>query len=474
MAAKFAATVIDMKKYSLTQGSVFKALFAFSLPMIITNTVNILFHTADVAVLALLVDGPAVAAVGACGSLITLMVSLFTGFATGANVLISKRIGANDKDGTRRAVGTSLVIGLISGVALMAVALIFARDLLILMNCQPEVLDMAALYMRIYFLGMPILMLSSFVTAILRADGDSMRPMIYMVLSGVLNIGANIFFVTVCNMTVEGVAIATVLSTAVTLALSLKKLLSAKGICKVELRLLRIRKVELCEIVKIGVPTSLCSLFFYAANVILSAKVNSISTDAMTANAISSQFDGFIYTVGAAIAASTSIMVAQCFGAKDFGRIKKTIAVSVAYATAVSIFLGATAVAFAEPLLSILSDDSVVIDIARDRMTLLCLTYFVTSIMEVFSFSLRALKRQTSTMIVGAVCGFGIRAIWANFIWPLNKTLSMLFACYAVSAAVAIVIYLFVYIKAMRVLPERECGISGKEVIICGKGKEGL
>ena len=471
LVAKFAAAVTDVKKYSLTHGSVFKALFAFSLPMIITNTVNILFHAADVAVLALLVEGPAVAAVGACGSLITLMVSLFTGFATGANVLISKRIGANDKEGTRRAVGTSLVIGLISGVVLMAVALVFARELLVLMNCQPEVLDMATLYMRIYFLGMPILMLSSFVTAILRADGDSMRPMIYMVLSGVINIGANVFFVTACNMTVEGVAIATVLSSAVTLALSLIKLLSAKGICKVELGRLRIKKAELMEIVKVGVPTSLCSLFFYAANVILSAKVNSISTDAMTANALSSQFDGFIYTVGAAIAASTSIMVAQCFGAKDFGRIRKTMAVSVAYATAVSITLGVGVVVFADPLLSVLSDDLAVIDIAKDRLTLLCLTYFVTSIMEVFSFSLRALKRQSSTMIVGAICGFGIRAIWAYFIWPLNKTLSMLFACYAVSAAVAIVIYLFVYIRAMRVMPLRECGISGNEVFICGKEK---
>ena len=445
-----------MKLNSLTNGSVFKALVVFSLPMIITNTVSILFHAADVAVLAIFVDGPAVAAVGACGSLITLMVSIFTGFATGANVLISKRIGANDEKGTRRAVGTALVIGLASGVILMAVALIFARRFLILMNCQEEVLDMATLYMRIYFLGMPIIMLYNFVAAILRADGDSLRPMIYMIVSGCVNIGANIFFVTVFNLTVEGVAIATVLSSAVSLVLAMIRLLRTKGICKVEFANLRIGRVELSEMVKVGVPTCLCSIFFYIANVIISAQVNSISTNAMTANSISGQFDGVIYTVGVAIASAAAVMVGQNFGARKYERIHRIILVSSIYASAVSILLGSGFVIFAEPLLSILSDDGAVIAIAKDRMTLLCLTYFITSVMEVLSFSLRSIKRQRSTMVVGGICGLGIRSAWAFWIWPLNKTLSMLYACLPISALIAIVIYTFVYIKAVKRLPLEE------------------
>jgi putative MATE family efflux protein len=442
-----------MKQNSLTNGSVFKALVIFSLPMIITNTVSILFHAADVAVLAIFVDGPAVAAVGACGSLITLMVSIFTGFATGANVLISKRIGANDEKGTRRAVGTALVIGLLSGIVLTVVALIFARSFLILMNCQEDVLDMATLYMRIYFLGMPIIMLYNFVAAILRADGDSMRPMIYMIVSGCVNIVANIFFVTIFDMTVEGVAMATVLSSAVSLVLAMIRLLRAKGICKVETAHLKIRRVELAEMVKVGIPTCFCSIFFYIANVIIAAQVNSISTNAMTANSISGQFDGIIYTVGAAIAAAAAVMVGQNYGARQFERIRRIIRVSVLYASAVSIFLGCGFVLFAEPLLSILSDDAAVIAIAKDRMTLLCLTYFVTSIMEVISFSLRSIKRQRSTMVVGAICGLGVRYVWAIWVWPLHKTLSMLYACLLISAAIAIVIYSFVYIKAMKSLP---------------------
>lgn len=445
-----------MKQNSLTNGSVFKALVIFSLPMIITNTVSILFHAADVAVLAIFVDGPAVAAVGACGSLITLMVSIFTGFATGANVLISKRIGANDEKGTRRAVGTSLVVGLVSGIILTVVALIFARRFLILMNCQEEVLDMATLYMRIYFLGMPVIMLYNFVTAILRADGDSMRPMIYMIVSGFVNIGANIFFVTVFNMSVEGVAIATVLSSAAALVLAMIRLLRVKGICKVEFSQLRIRRAELLEMVRVGVPTCFCSIFFYIANVIISAQVNSISTNAMTANSISGQFDGIIYTVGVAIASAAAVMVGQNFGARKFERIHKIIWVSAIYASAVSLLLGGVFVIFAEPLLSILSDDAAVIDIAKDRMTLLCLTYFVTSVMEVISFSLRSIKRQKSTMVVGGICGLGIRSAWVFWIWPFNKTLSMLYACLPISAAVAIAIYSIVYIKAIKRLPLEE------------------
>ena len=452
-----------MKENMLTKGSVFKALFVFSLPIIITNTVNILFHAADVAVLSFFAGGADVAAVGACGSLITLMVSLFTGLATGANVLISKRVGANDELRTKKAVGTSLSIGFLSGVLLMLISLVFARKFLILMNCQPDVLDKATLYMRIYFLGSPIMMLNSFAVAGLSATGDSKRPMMYSMIAGVVNVGLNVFFVTVLNLDVAGVAIATVTSSAVSLVLVLVRLFIGSGRRLVSSKNLRIYWDDLWEIVKIGVPTCLCSLSFFFANVILSAAVNSISTDAMTANSISGQFDGIIYTVGAAIASAVSIMVAQNYGAQNLDRIKRTILVGTLYATAVSILLGTLFVAFAEPMLSLLSDNRAVIEIAKDRMTFLCLTYFITTIMEVFSFSLRSVKYQRSTMIVGFVCGFCIRCLWRYFVWPSNPTLSMLFASYAVSAFVAIVIYLFVYKHALKSLrhelkeAEREC-----------------
>ena len=404
------------------------------------------------AVLALFAEDADVAAVGACGPLITLMVSLFAGFSVGASVLISKRIGSKDEQGTKRAVGTSLSIGFLSGLFLMLLSLAFARKFLMLMNCQPDVLDAATLYMQIYFLGSPIMMLNSFAVAGVNASGDSTRTMIYSMVSGAVNVAFNVVFVAVCRLSVAGVAIATVLSASVSLVLVMIRLFKGNGSCKAELANLRIRKNEIWEIVKVGVPTCFASLSFFLANAVLSSAVNSISTNAMTANAISGQFDGVIYTVGAAIASATSVIVAQNYGACQIDRVKKAIAFGTAYGTSVSLFLGVIFVLFADPMLSIMSDSEAVIAIAKDRMTLLCLTYFITTIMEVFAFSLRAIGRQLTTMLVGAFCGFGIRCFWRYFIWPINPTLSMLFACFAVSAFVAIVIYLLVYRRALKTL----------------------
>jgi len=439
-----------MNHTSLTKGPIFKTLFMYSFPLIITNVVQLLFHAADVAVLSLMAGDHPVAAVGACGSLITLLVSLFTGFATGANVLVARKIGAGDKTGVRQAVGTSLVIGFLSGVILMVLSLIFARQFLIFMNCQPDVLDMAALYMKIYFLGMPFTMLYNFVATILHASGDSIRPMTYMLISGIINIVLNIFFVGVTGLTVEGVAIATVLSNLVALILGLITLARSNGICKIVFKELYVHINDFKEMVKIAIPTCLCSLCFYVANVVISSAINSMSTEAMTANAIAGQFDGIIYNVGCSIAIGTSAIVGQNFGAGKLDRIRKTMRMSILYVTVVSIFLGIIFVILAEPLLRIMTKSPEVIRIAKDRMTLLCLTYFITSIMEVFSFSLRALCRQISTMIVGGICGLGMRCLWVWYVWPYNKTLSMLFSCYAISALLAIIIYLFVYRDAMK------------------------
>ena len=192
-----------------------------------------------------------------------------------------------------------------------------------------------------------------------------------------------------------------------------------------------------------------------------------MSTEAMTASSISGQFDGVIYTVGAAIATATSVMVAQNYGARQIDRIPKIMRTGVIYGTSVSLTLGITFVLFSDFLLGLLSDSPKVIDIAKDRMTLLCLSYFVTTIMEVMSFSLRALKRQKSTMVVGAICGMGMRCLWAWFVWPLYPTLWMLYSIFAISALVAIIIYVFVYVDAMKKIRLEEQG-SQPVVGVCG------
>lgn len=436
---------------NLTEGKIFKTLFKYSVPLILTNVVQLLFHAADVTVLGIMVEDGAVAAVGACGPIISLLVSLFASFATGANILIAKHVGAMDESRARKATGTALVIGLLSGIIMMLFAQIFARDILVLMKCQPTVLDQATTYMRIYFLGMPIIMLYNFVAAILRSVGDSLRPMIYMLISGVVNIGLNIFFIAVCNLTVEGVAIATVLSNLASLILGLIALLRNKGYCKIELKNLRIFKVEFKEIVKIAIPSCLCSLSYYVANLFVSAGLNSISEDAMSAGAYAGQFDAIVYNVGMSIAIACMSMVGQCYGAGLMDRVKKTVFVSVIYATVASLSIGSVVVIFSETLLGIMTDSASIIAIGKEQLFTVCLTHFITSLMEVFSFSLRALRRPNCTMVVGFICGFGVRTLWVTVIWkPIGGTVGTLFLAYGVSAFCAMITYVIIYARTIK------------------------
>lgn len=436
---------------NLTKGKIFKTLFIYSLPLILTNVVQLLFHAADVTVLGIMVDESAVAAVGACGPIISLLVSLFASFATGANILIAKHVGARDEARSRKATGTALVIGFLSGFIMLIIAEIFARDILVLMKCQESVLDLAVKYMQIYFLGMPVIMLYNFVAAVLRSVGDSLRPMIYMLVSGVFNIGLNIFFVAVCNLTVEGVALATFLSNLVALILALIALLKNKGYCKIEFKNLRIFGGEFKEIVKIGVPACLCSLSYYIANLFVSAGLNSISEEAMSAGAFAGQFDAIVYNVGMSIAIACMSMVGQCYGAGLFKRIKKTILISAAYATVASLSIGSLVVIFSENLLGIMTDNALIIAIGKEQLITVCFTHFITSLMEVFSFSLRALKRPNCTMVVGFICGFGVRTLWVTAIWDLvGRTVGTLYLAYGVSAFCALVIYIALFIQTMK------------------------
>jgi Na+-driven multidrug efflux pump len=301
---------------------------------------------------------------------------------------------------------------------------------------------------------MPATMLYGFVAAVLRASGDSVRPMVYMLVSGVVNVGLNVLFVGAFGLSVAGVAIATTLSNLLSLILGLAALIRSRGPCRIVKAHLRFRFSEFTAMLRIAVPASLGGLCFFVSNIFISATVNAMSTDAMTANAISGQFDGVIYTVGAAIAVATMNMVGQSLGAQNPKRIKKSLVVGALYGTVASISLGVLFVCFSEPMLYILTDSANVVAIAKDRMTLLCLTYFITTVMEVFSFSLNALHRQTAVMAVCGICGFGIRSAWTFFVYPLAPSLSMLYTSFAVSAGVAIVCYLFIVRGTLRRLKE--------------------
>ena len=439
-----------MNKTKLTTGPILKTIVMFSLPMVIINIVQMIFHTADTAVLGIMTGDAEVAAVGACGSLISLLICLVSGYSTAANVVISRRVGAQDQEGARKATGTALILGFLSGLILMVITLIFARRFLIITNCQPEILDMAELYLKIYFLGMPITMLYNFTSSILRASGDSVRPMIYMIISGVVNVGLNILFVGAFNMTVTGVAIATVLSNLIALGLTLVALAKNEDYCKIEKKNLRLRKNELLEMLKIGLPSCISGLSFYFGEVVVVSAINSLGTDAMTANAISAQLDRLNYTVGSSVAGATGIIISQNFGARSFDRIKKTMGIGMLYCISIVMLIGVSVVTLSDILIGIFTDSAAVLELTKGRLILICLTNFITCAMELFANAVRSLKRPKCVMVVGLICGFLIRSLWAWFIWPSCKTVPFLFICLPLSTLVGCIIYFFIYQNAIK------------------------
>ena len=443
-------------KTKIVEGPIFKTLVAFSLPMIIINLVQLLFHSADIAVLGIMATDADVAAVGACGSLISMLLCVFGGYSSAANVVIAKRVGAGDMEGARRATGVALVIGFLSGVILMTITLIFARRFLIMTNCQPEVLDMATDYMRTYFLGMPAIMLYNFVAAILRATGDSLRPMIYMTSAGALNVVLNALFVGVFNLAVVGVALATVLSNVAALVAALIALVKNKDYCKVELKNIRLRKAEFLEMIKIGIPSCLCGIFFYLGEVIIISAVNSISTDAMTGNAIASQIDRFTYSVGSSIAVASGVMVAQNLGAGNVDRVPKIMKSAACYIISVLMSLSVVLTIFSTFVLGIFTDSDAVIALAKQRFILVTFTNFITCTCEVYSNAVRAMKRNKSLMIVGFICGFMVRGGWTILVWPFLKTIPFLFVALPLSTLIGCFIYRLFYLDAMREFYEKK------------------
>ena len=446
-----------MDKSRMVTGPIFKTLLSFSLPLVIINIVQLLFHSADVAVLGIMATDADVAAVGACGSLISLLLCVFGGYSSAANVVVAKRVGAQDVEGARRATGTALVVGLLSGIILMTVTEIFAERFLVMMNCQPDVLQQATLYLRIYFAGMPVIMMYNFVAAILRATGDSVRPMIYMISSGVINVLLNVIFVGFMNMAVAGVALATVLSNVAALAAALVTLARNRDYCKVELKNLRLRRSEFSDIIRIGVPSCLCGIFFYLGEVIVVSAMNSISTDAMTANAVASQLDRFTYSIGSSIAVASGVMVAQNYGAGKIDRVPKIMNTAVVYLTLAIIALSSVLTLFSTAILGIFTDSSAVIELAKQRFILLSFTNFITCASEVMSNAVRALKRPRSLMVVGLVCGLIIRGAWPYLVWPNFASIPMLFICFPASTFVGCIIYSVVYRGAMK---EIRCDLS--------------
>lgn len=432
-------------KYELdmSQGSILKNIVRFAIPLMLANILQLLYNAADLVVVSYFSGNDAVASVGSTGALTNLLINIFVGMSLGAGVVVSRRFGAQDSQGVYRAVHTTILLGMIAGVLALTIGQIFSKPLLVLMG-TPEgpVLNGAELYMRIIFIGTPAALLYNFGAAILRAVGDTKRPLYILAISGAVNVVLNLILVMGFGMGVEGVAIATAVSNYLSMSMVLYALVGANSNYRLVLKELKIYKEEFKEILRIGLPAGIQGSVFSLSNTVIQSGVNSFGAAAMTGGAAGGNIEGFVYTAMNAFYQAVVTSVSQNYGAKNEKRINKSITISLLSVMVVGLTLGILTFVFARPLLSIYihgSEEAMAFGIKRMMIT--GLPYFLCGIMEILTGALRGLGYSTITAINSLIGACGFRIIWVFFVLPLNRVPEILFLCWPLSWITVIVMH---------------------------------
>lgn len=440
----------------MCSGPILKKILIFSIPLMLSGVLQLLFNAADVVVVGRFAGSQSLAAVGSTTALINLLINIFIGLSVGANVVVARAYGGKRDQDVSESVHTAIALSLVSGVLLIVMGLAFSRLLLELMGTPDDVLDKAALYMRIYFSGMPVVMLYNFGSAILRAVGDTRRPLYYLSAAGVVNVILNLFFVIYLHMDVAGVALATVISQAVSAVLVLRALGQSEGGLKLELKKVKIHKNKMFQIFKIGLPAGMQGAIFSISNVLIQSSVNSFGSVAMAGNAASANIEGFVYNAMNAVYQTNLSFTSQNMGGKKYTRITKIMFTCLGTVTAVGMLLGFGAYAFGEDLLRIYSTDPEVIQFGMLRMSMIATTYFACGWMDTMVGSLRGIGYSVLPMIVSLTGACGLRILWIFTIFVQHRTLASLYISYPVSWVITAGTHLICYFIVTRKMPKKD------------------
>lgn len=422
----------------MSQGSILKNTIRFAIPLIFASLLQLFYNAADLIVVSRFAGSNAMASVGATSSVTNLLVNVFIGISLGAGVAVSRRFGANDKEGMKRTIHTAMLLGMLVGVLSGVMGFFFSKPLLVLMGTpEGEVLDGAALYMKIIFLGVPASLTYNFGASILRATGDTKRPLYILSASGIVNVILNLILVIGFKMGVAGVAVATATSNYISMIAVISVLTKAEENCRLDLRKLALSKKETKEILAIGIPAGIQSSFFSLSNTVLQSSVNAYGQTAIAGNAAAGNIEGFTYVVMNAFYQSTVTGVSQNFGAKNEKRINKTIITNLICVIIAGICVGGFCALMSRHLLGFyITDSAEAIRYGVSRMLITCIPYFFCGIMEVMTGALRGLGYSTITAIssfVGACC---FRVFWAKLIVGLlGGGVEILYLCWPISWA---------------------------------------
>ena len=431
-----------MKKYELdmTVGSTYKDILLFSIPLFFTNVLQLLYNAADLIVVGRFDGYAAMSSVGATSALINLMINLFIGFATGAGVTISRYFGERNSAGMKRAVSTCVGISIIFGLVVMGIGLTFARPLLTIMSCPADLIDGAELYMRIYFIGMPAFMLFNFGSGVMRAVGDTKRPLRFLTISGLVNIALNLLFVIKFRMGVAGVACATVISQCLSAFFVMRCIVSTKETYMFSLKDIRIFKREFISMTKIGLPAGVQGSLFSLSNVIIQSSVNSFGSVVVAGNTAGMNVESFLYALLNSISQGTLTFTGQNYGKGNIKRIKEGLWKSFVLEFALVFTATTLTIIFSGSILSIYSKDAEVIRVGMVRLLITDCLYFLCGFNEVLAAVLRGLGNSVMPMIttVFAICG--LRIIFIMTIFSSIRTLESLYVTYPVSWLIAAVL----------------------------------
>lgn len=417
----------------MCSGPLLGKILIFALPLMLSSILQLLFNAADIIVVGRFVGHQALAAVGSTSSLINLLINVFIGFSVGTNVMTARFYGSGNTKDISEVVHTSIMFSIICGVILIFLGIFLSKPLLSLMGTPEDVLDQAALYMKVYFSGMPIIMLYNFGTAIFRAIGDTRRPLYYLAAAGALNIIMNVIFVTQFGMGVEGVALATVLSQILSSGLIVRALIKTDGPYKLELKKLKINGRKLVQIMKIGLPAGMQGAIFSISNVLIQSSINLFGSVAVAGNTAAANIEGFVYMAMNAFYQTSLSFTSQNYGAGQFGRVKRIMWVCLACVTVTGLVLGSSAYIFGHQLLGIYSSDAEVIEYGIVRILIICVPYFLCGLMDVMVGCIRGLGYSFMPMVVSLAGACGLRIVWIFTIFRWHQTLQTLYFSYPVT-----------------------------------------
>lgn len=435
----------ENKKYEIDMcsGSVFKKMLIFAVPLMFSSILQLLFNAADIVVVGRFAGDNALAAVGSNGSLINLITNLFIGLSIGSNVLTAQYYGAKRDDDLKETVHTSMLLSIYSGIILTIVGIASARVLLELMQAPEEVLNLAVLYLRIYFLGMTSTMVYNFGSAILRAVGDTKRPLYFLLSAGIINVILNLFFVIVCHWGVAGVAVATAVSQTVSALLVVRCLMKEQGGIHLDLKQLAISREKFMKIVQIGLPAGFQGVVFSLSNVVIQSAVNSFGAISVAGNSAAVNIEGFVYMGMNAFYQAAISFTSQNYGAHEYKRVYKILIAGEIYAMAVGLLLGNLAVHFGKSLLGIYSQSPDVIAAGLRRMRIICTTYALCGMMDVFVGVMRGLGYSVVPMVVSLIGACGLRLLWIATIFniPQYHSLETVYVSYPITWAITMLIH---------------------------------